>query len=297
MLKRSIYLINVFFISLVILVGIQIAEVPALSEKTMVRVAAVNRAPVAKNQSVRTSEDTAKTIRLRATDADGNPLKYLIVSGPTYGKLAGTAPNVTYTPAPNYYGPDTFTFKANDGKVDSNVATVSITITAVNDAPAALNQDVTVEENIPQSIILSATDADGDPLRFRIVSKPRQGTLSRSSQNWMYTPKANYEGSDSFTFKANDGKDGQQNCQGLHYDRPHQPDQSCSDGREPKRHHRRGHSLKSITLTASDPDGDSLTYSIVAQPARGIAERHGPEPDLHASTSLLWLRQLHLQGQ
>ena len=79
---------------------------------------APNSAPVADNQSVGTPEDTAVAITLTATDADSNPLTYSIVSGPSHGTLSGSAPNVTYTPAANYNGPDSFTFKANDGTVN-----------------------------------------------------------------------------------------------------------------------------------------------------------------------------------
>ncbi len=98
---------------------------------------AVNHAPVANNQSVTTAQNTAVGITLTATDADGNPLTFAIVAGPSHGSLSGTAPNVTYTPASNYSGPDSFTFTANDGTADSNVATVSITVTHTNHPPVA----------------------------------------------------------------------------------------------------------------------------------------------------------------
>src|SRR5207244_5743775 len=95
----------------------------------------VNDAPVAAVQSVTTTEDTPKAITLSAADVDGDPLTYAIVTGPAHGTLSGTVPNLTYTPAPNYNGPDGFTFKANDGTIDSNVAAVSISVTPVNDPP------------------------------------------------------------------------------------------------------------------------------------------------------------------
>ena len=75
-----------------------------------------NGAPVAAAQSVTTDEDTAVAITLAATDADGDPLTYTIVTAPAHGTLSGTAPSLTYTPAANYNGPDSFTFKANDGE-------------------------------------------------------------------------------------------------------------------------------------------------------------------------------------
>jgi len=91
--------------------------------------AASNSAPVAYAQSVTVMKDTAKAIALGATDPDGDPLAFAVVAGPSHGTLTGTAPDLTYTPAAGYTGADSFTFKANDGKLDSNVATVSISVT------------------------------------------------------------------------------------------------------------------------------------------------------------------------
>jgi hypothetical protein len=165
----------------------------------------VNNAPVADAQAVTTDEDAAKSITLTATDGDGDPLTFSVVTPPTHGSLSGTAPNLTYTPAANYHGPDSFTFKANDGKVDSNVATVSITVTAVNDAPVANAQAVTTDENTAKNITLAATDVDGDPLTFSVVAQPAHGSLTGTAPNLTYTPVADYAGPDSFTFKVNDG--------------------------------------------------------------------------------------------
>jgi PKD repeat protein len=94
-----------------------------------------NSAPVANGQSVTTDEDTAKGILLVASDAENDPLTYSVVTGPTHGTLSGSAPNLTYTPADDYNGSDSFTFKANDGAADSNVAAVSVAVNAVNDPP------------------------------------------------------------------------------------------------------------------------------------------------------------------
>jgi hypothetical protein len=89
-----------------------------------------NQPPVANAQSVTVLKDTPKAITLTATDANGDALTYAIVTPPAHGTLSGTAPNVTYSPAGGYTGDDSFTFKANDGQADSNVATVSITVSA-----------------------------------------------------------------------------------------------------------------------------------------------------------------------
>ena len=118
-----------------------------------------NAAPVAVDQTVAAMEDTQKTITLTATDADDDNLSFSKVALPTNGSLGTigtpdcTAVNtctatVDYTPAANQNGADSFTFKANDGIVDSNDATVEITIAAVNDAPSfSSGGDVTVNED------------------------------------------------------------------------------------------------------------------------------------------------------
>ena len=95
--------------------------------------AAVPDAPVALDSSVATDEDTAATITLGATDADGDVLTYTIVSAPAHGTLLGAGATRTYLPQPNYNGPDSLTFRANDGTLDSNVATVSITVRPVDE--------------------------------------------------------------------------------------------------------------------------------------------------------------------
>ncbi len=162
-------------------------------------------APTANPQSVTTNEDTAKAITLTGSDPNGDALTFIVVTSPTHGTLTGTAPNLTYTPTANYNGPDSFTFKANDGTNDSNIATVSITVTAINDPPTANAQSVTTNEDTAKAITLTGSDPDGDTLTFRVVTGPTHGALTGTTPNLTYTPATNYNGADSFTFKANDG--------------------------------------------------------------------------------------------
>ena len=164
-----------------------------------------NDAPVADIQSVSTDEDTALSIILTATDADGDSLTYTTVSSPSNGSLSGTAPNLTYTPDPDFNGDDFFTFKANDGIADSDPATISIAVVPVNDKPIADDQSVSTDENTELQITLTATDADGDSLTYTTVSSPSNGSLSGTAPNLTYTPNSDFTGSDSIIFKANDG--------------------------------------------------------------------------------------------
>ncbi|HEX9996040.1 MAG TPA: Ig-like domain-containing protein, partial [Abditibacterium sp.] len=121
---------------------------------------AQNHKPVASSQTVSTDEDVALPITLTATDRD--QLTYRVVNAPTNGTLSGTAPNLTYTPNTDFSGSDSFTFVANDGLIDSNPATVSITVRAVETAPVATPQNLTGDEDVALDIVLSGTDADGD---------------------------------------------------------------------------------------------------------------------------------------
>ena len=132
-------------------------------------------------------------------------LTFAVVTGPAHGTPDGTAPNLIYTPAPGYQGSDSFTFSASDGQATSAPATVSIAVTHVNHAPTADAQSVTTAEDAAVAITLTGSDSDGDPLTYLIVNAPAHGTLSGTAPNLTYTPAANYNGADSFTFKVNDG--------------------------------------------------------------------------------------------
>ncbi|PYQ87572.1 MAG: hypothetical protein DMG02_20530 [Acidobacteria bacterium] len=171
---------------------------------------AVNDAPVAANDAYSTNEDTALNVAAAGvlandSDVDGDALTAILVSSPAHGSVTLNANgSFTYTPAANYNGGDSFTYKANDGALNSNVATVSITVTAVNDAPVANAQSATTAEDTAKAITLTASDVDGDTLTYSIVSGPLHGSLSGTAPNVTYTPAANYNGPDSFTFNAND---------------------------------------------------------------------------------------------
>jgi VCBS repeat-containing protein len=175
-----------------------------------ITVNAVNDAPTANAQSVTTNEDVAKAITLVGNDVEGDSLTYTIVSGLSHGTLSGTGASRTYTPAANYNGPDSFTFKATDGTADSNTATVSITVNAVNDAPVAKDDSLTTDEDTAGNgnVLTNDTDADGNTLTGRLVTGPSNGTLDlRSNGSYTYTPNADFNGMDSFTYRACDDSD------------------------------------------------------------------------------------------
>ena len=160
--------------------------------------------PIANNQNVILLKNTAKSITITAEDPDSTTLSYMVVTQPENGTLSGTAPNLTYTPTTDFVGTDSFTFKANDGTSDSNIATVSL---AVNQPrpPVANTQSVIVTKNTVKSITVTAEDPDSTTLSYMVVTQPENGTLSGTVPNLTYTPTTDFVGTDSFTFKANDG--------------------------------------------------------------------------------------------
>jgi hypothetical protein len=239
----------------------------------------VNNPPTADAQPVSTPEDTALPITLTGSDPDGDALTFAVATGPANGTLSGTAPNVTYTPSANFSGADSFTFTVNDGTVDSAAATVSITVTAVNDAPTADSQLVSTAEDTALPITLTGSDPDGDALTFTIVAQPTNGTLSGADPNGdelvTYTPNANFNGADSFTFTVNDGTVDSAVATvsitvGAVDDAPTADDQSVSTDQDV---------AVDITLTGSDPENDPLTFTIVTQPTSGTLSGADPNGD------------------
>ena len=164
-----------------------------------------NQAPVANSQSVTTNEDTPKAITLTGSDPDGDALTFAVVSGPAHGTLTGSVPALTYTPVPNFNGSDSFTFTTTDGSLTSAPATVSITVTPVNDPPVANSQSVSVVKNVAKAITLTGSDVDGDILTYAVATNPTNGTLTGTAPNLTYMPNTDYTGPDSFTFTVSDG--------------------------------------------------------------------------------------------
>lgn len=176
-----------------------------------------NNVPAATNDSYSTNEDTALVVPAGGvlsndTDADSDPLTAAVVTNPSHGTLTLNADgSFTYTPVANYNGSDSFTYRANDGSDNSNVATVTITVNAVNDLPVANNDSYGTNQDTPLNIsaagvLSNDTDVDGNSLTATNAGTPSHGTLTLNADgSFLYTPDAGYVGGDSFTYTANDG--------------------------------------------------------------------------------------------
>ena len=227
----------------------------------------VNDAPVAANGSAETAEDTQAAGQVSTSDVDGDSLTYSLVDGPAHGTVVVNPDgSFTYSPAANFNGTDSFTYKANDGTVDSNIATVSITVTPVNDSPVAADGSVAKDEDSSASGQASASDVDGDTLTYTMVEGPAHGTLVLNTDgSFSYTPESNYNGADSFTFKANDGSvDSNVATFAITVtsvnDVPTASDILMSFGED---------TPINGQVSANDVDGDALTYSLVSDPVHG----------------------------
>lgn len=169
----------------------------------------VNRSPVATGQSVTVSEDATAAITLNASDPDGDRLTYTIVTPPANGSLSGAAPNLSYTPSPNYHGPDQFTFRVNDGTTSSNTATVTITVNSLNDPPE-LSVPGSQTVNLGQLIefAVSASDPDtGQTLTISADQLPAGAvirSISPTSSQFSWTPNANQPGVFRIVFRVAD---------------------------------------------------------------------------------------------
>ena len=246
---------------------------------------AANVAPVATAQQITMAEDSSKEIILSGTDSNGDALTYQVVTAPTHGTYTGTV----YTPNANYFGADSFTFKANDGQLDSASAVVAITITDVaepttNIAPTATAQQITMAEDTSKEIILSGTDSNGDALTYQVVTSPAHGTFTGST----YTPSANYFGTDSFTFKANDGQiDSALATVTITITDVEEPVTNAVPVATTQQITMLEDTSQEITLTGTDGDGDTLTYQVVTPPEHGTytGTTYTPEENYHGTDS------------
>ena len=162
--------------------------------------------PNSLNQSVAVDEDNSIDITLTAEEYDGDGITFSIKSDSSNGTVNLSGNIATYTPNQDYFGADSFTFEAVDvsDKKIINIATISITIVPVNDAPVANDMNKNIGRWVANRIYLDGTDIDSDNLSYSIVSDPTLGSISISGNEVIYTPNQD-SGQDSFSYEVSDG--------------------------------------------------------------------------------------------
>jgi hypothetical protein len=174
-----------------------------------VTITSVNDAPVAVDDSATTAEDTPIVLNLVAndTDVDSTTLAVVSLTAPLHGSAVVNADGtVTYTPFANFFGTDGFDYTLSDGHGGQDVGSVSVSITAVNDPPQAVDDTAELAEDGSVLIDVRANDSDpdGDALKLTAVSAPVHGTAVIDGGAVRYTPVANFSGRDSFTYTVGD---------------------------------------------------------------------------------------------
>jgi RHS repeat-associated protein len=262
---------------------------PRCSEGTITISLIVNRPPAAPSQTLTLAEDTSIAVTLTALDGDADPVEFRIETAPSHGTLSGDAPHLTYTPAPNFHGIDTFVFTANDGQDESAPATVTFTVTEVNDPPvpqldtttAAAGKPVTVQTSfLLANDVAGPFEESGQSLTVTSVSSgaDTHGTVSLAAGVLTFTPDPAYVGAAVISYSVCDNG----TTNGV-------PAPLCAGSTlgvvlngPPVAHGQaietvRGSALP-LLLTATDPEGDALTFTVVAPPAHGTLS--GAPPSL-----------------
>ncbi len=235
-----------------------------------------NTAPVANADVMTVVEDTSTilTVLTNDTDADSNTLTISGFTQPAHGSLiSNLGVSLTYVPAANYSGADSFGYTISDGNGGTATATVAVTVTPVNDAPVAVadvNSFVIGATSI--AVLTNDTDADGNTLTLVSATPGAHGTTSINGANVLYTPATGYVGADSFTYVVSDGQSATATGTVTVTVVPagtNVPPVAVNDTVSVK-----VDTAKTITVLANDTDansGDTLALVSVTSPAHGTA--------------------------
>jgi VCBS repeat-containing protein len=261
--------------------------------------------PIAKDDSYSVVHDHTLTVDAPGVlandlDAEGGTLTAHLVSGPSHGSLTLNADgSFTYTPDQHYKGDDSFTYKANNGLDDSNVATVALTVTNVApqaaDAAFTVLHDHTLTVSAADGLLNGASDDDGDALTAALVSGPTHGSVSVNADgSFTYTPAAHFAGTDSFTFKVNDGIDDSDPAT-VTIDVTNEAPVALDDSYDIGPNHALTVPAPGVLGNDYDPDDDAITASLVSGPQNGTLSLNAdgsftytPDQDFHGTDTFTY---------
>jgi hypothetical protein len=223
-----------------------------------------------------TDEDVPVTVFVLTNDSDlnGDALTVLTATHGISGTVVNNDTDVTYTPDADFCGSDSFTYTADDGHGGTDSATVTVNVTCVNDAPVAMDDGATTDEDLPVTIDVPANDhdVDGDPLAVLTATHGISGTVVNNSTDVTYTPDADFCGTDSFRYTVGDGHGGTDTatvsvnvtCENDPPTWSTVPHQVFDPTTTPSR-------TLDLWLYVSDPDDDpsTLSFSLVSAPPTG----------------------------
>ena len=242
-----------------------------------ITVTPVNDAPIATDDSVGILEGTTVNIDVLTndTDSDSSTLTVGAVGTAANGTVAvndnGT---LSYTPNAGFSGSDSFTYTVSDGEL-SDEGTVSVSVSNINEAPVAIVDSVTGDEDtlITGNVLVNDTDADGDDLTATLASNPTNGSVTLSTDgSFEYTPNANFNGSDSFTYTVSDSEFSNAGTVNITVDAVNDVPAATDDS---------ANTLEDTAVTIdvlnndTDLDGDTLSVSAVSDGSNGSVTING----------------------
>ena len=250
-----------------------------------ITVTSVDDAPTAVADAATVAEDGSVTIDVAANDSDvdGDPLSLVSVTAPAHGSATiADAHHVTYTPAADYHGADTFSYTIEDSSGASGSAAVSITVTSVNDAPIASADAATLAEDGSATIdvVANDTDVDGDTLTITAITLPAHGlALIADGHHVSYTPAPDYHGADAITYTISDGNGGSATATlALTVTSVNDAPVAAADAATLDED---TSATVDVVANDSDVDGDALTLTSVGAPAHGTATISGAHQVLY----------------
>lgn len=250
--------------------------------------------PVANDDSDITAEDTSVATPVLDNDQGVNigPVILSVTAGPAHGTtVVGSNQRITYTPDPNFYGTDAYTYQVSYPTGASDSAQVQITVSPVNDTPVAVNDTGSIAEDLSLTINVLAndTDVDGDLLTIVDLTQPSHGIATVVNGEILYVPLLNFSGSDSFSYTIDDGHGAQDTAAvtiniGLINDPPDAQDDSLSTAIEVPAN-------VAVLNNDTDPDGDTLLldrFDAISAEGGTVTRRTSGTPDDLSDDLLLY---------
>ncbi|WP_052380483.1 Ig-like domain-containing protein [Paenibacillus camerounensis] len=219
--------------------------------------------PIAADTFINTNINTPASGQVIAVDPGGDPLTYSLQSPPANGTVVVNPDGTfTYTPNSGFAGSDAFTVLVNDNQGGTAVATVRVSV--INQPPVVQNATLGTTQPQPVSGAIIAFDPDGDPLTYAVSTPPASGTvLLNPDGSFTYTPNPAFVGTDFFTVAVSDGRGGTTLGTVTVNVAPNPPvvtDVTLTAG---------SNVLVAGQITAVDPDGNALTFTLLSPPVNG----------------------------
>jgi len=261
-----------------------------------VTIASVNDAPTATSAAIRTAEDAASVpLTPDVSDVDiasasGDSFTFEILSQPANGSAQVVGNQLVYMPNADYVGSDSFTYRVTDSGGESIDGTATVTVGGDNDAPSAASASIATSEDAASAPVTpQVSDVDDEAHSFSIVSQPANGSAAVVGNQLVYTPDANFNGDDSFTFRAIDDENGSVIGTATVVvapvnDAPTATSAAIATSEDAD--------SALVAPSVSDVDsGDSHSFTVLTQPSLGTAAvvdnqlLYSPNPDANGSDS------------